>query len=312
MRTIWKVLTVAVLILVGCKGDKNATEAPRPTQAGMPPEPTRPLASDQYFVKFKLLLDVGQTVAVHQTVKQAGGMKTYQGGTWTQEKREEARESDFKQTLLEAGDKLPRKFKRHYEKASRTIQGETISLVYEGKTILFELAGDRYKATAPDGGLGPIPLGVLAQDVSTEVHLERALVPGKPVRLHETWPINPNRLQEIFGGMEGIIPAKSKGEATLAKVYQNQGKQFGVIDFQITLAIGELQKSRVDPPLTRTWTGSVDAAIDGSSTSLNSSWTSKLTGKAQMEGADKKKSLVEATMESTGHREQSNVLTERK
>ena len=69
--------------------------------------------------------------------------------------------------------------------------------------------------------LFPGALGVLAQDVSTEVHLERALLPGKPVRLHETWQINPNRLQEVFGGTEGIIPSKSKGEATLAKI--NEG-----------------------------------------------------------------------------------------
>jgi len=311
MRTLWKVLTVASLILVGCKGDKKGAEAPRPTPAGKSAEPTRTVAGDEYVIQIKFLPDVGRTVAIHQTERKAGSVKTFQSGQWNEEKRDETRESQFRQTLLEAGDKLPRKFKRHYEKATRTTMGVTVPLSYEGQTIVFELVGDRYKATTDGVAIGAVSLGVLAQDVSTEVHLEPALIPGKPVRLHESWPLQPRRLEEVFGRTESLAPGKSRGEATLAKVYQNQGKQFGVINFEITLAVNELRNFRLDTPLTRTWTGSVDAAIDGSSTSINTSRTSKLTGKAQIDGPDKKKAAVEAAQETTGRIEQSSELSGR-
>jgi hypothetical protein len=308
MRTIWKMLTVASLILTGCKGDKKATEAPRPTPADKSGQATRPAASDEYIIKIKFWPDAGQTVAIHQTEKRAGFTKTFQANVWTEQKQDETRESECKQTLLEGGDKLPRKFQRHYEKASRTITGQTSAFIYEGKTIVFELVGNQYRATAEGGGLGPIPLGILATDVNTEAHLEHALVPSKPVRLHETWALEPRTLEEAFAALEGIVPGKSRGQATLAKVYPNQGKQFGVITFEITLAVNQMQNARLEPPLTRTWTGSIDAAIDGSTTPVNASRTGKLTGKAQLDGPDKKKGILEAALETTGRTEQSNPL----
>lgn len=309
MRTIWTVLTTALLVVAGCSSDKKGVDTARPGQTGRSGDPSRPPASDEYLIKFKFWPDAGKTVAIHQTEKKVGSTKTYQGGEWKEEKRDEVRETNFKETVIEGGARLPRKFQRHYEKASRTTQGQTVAFVYEGKTIVFELAGDRYKAAG--GDIGPIPLVNLALDANTEIHVERALVPGKPVRLHETWTIQPRKLDEVFAGTEGLIPGKSRGEATLAKVYQNQGKQFGVIEFQISLAIGELQRLRLEPPLTRTFTGSVDAAIDGSSTAITASTSSKLTGKSQAESADRKKLVVEATLETTSRREQSNELSER-
>jgi hypothetical protein len=139
--------------------------------------------------------------------------------------------------------------------------------------------------------------------VNLEVHLEHMLVPSKPVRLRETWTIPPHRLEEAFAALEGMVAGKSRGEATLARVYENQGKPFAVISFDITLAVNSMQNAHLDPPLTRTWSGSIDAAIDGSTTALTASRTGKLTGKAQLEGPDKKKALVEATLETTARTE---------
>jgi hypothetical protein len=224
----------------------------------------------------------------------------------TEKKNEDAWEMVFVQTVLQPGDP-PRKFKRHYEKATRTTKGETISLVYDGKTIVFDLAGNQYKASAEGDGLGPLPLANLVRSLNDEIHVEHALVPSKPVKLNERWTLQRQQVAGVFGKIAVIEPSTSRGEAKLTKVYFKDGQQFGVIDYDIVLAIKEIQGAKFSSPILGTVKGTVEAAIDGSSTSINSSWDMKTVGKV-FKDVQGKQVPVELNITATGRREQSNEL----
>jgi hypothetical protein len=305
MRTTWKLLTIAALLLVACTS-KKAPDGPNSTDPGKPGPITRPsggaTGDGTYTIKIKFLPDNGKAVAVRQTLRKNGAIKTYQAGTWTETKVDEVRENAFVETLLEARDQQATRFKRKYEKAVRITQGTAIDLAYEGKNILFELAGGQYN-TSCDEPIGRLPLANLARDVADELNVELTLIPPKSVNLNETWTIPPKRLELAFGKMAGLDLARCKGTAKLAKANEKDNKLVGVIDFDITLALVQLQSAKLVPPLLVALTGSTEAAIDGSSTAMNTSLSGK--SKPHFEGLEKKQLTLEASLELSGRREQS-------
>ena len=76
---------------------------------------------------------------------------------------------------------------------------------------------------------------------------------------------------------------KSKAEGKLAKAYAKNGKQYGVIEVQLTLAFKSLEGFQFDQPLMISMQGSLDTAIDGSSTAGKITFTGKMKGKGRGE-----------------------------
>lgn len=307
MKSSWKVLTVAALILVGCSKKTESTSGP-----GAKPGVTTQAqgeANQTYTIVIKFRPEVGKAVAVRQTEKMGGSMKMVDGGkTLVDKKGDDFHETAYVETLMEAGDKLPKKFKRKYEKAVKTEMSKTTKKSYEGKTIVFESMGDQYKASVEGGGaVSDAELQKLAGGVDENVMMEEILVPTKPVKVGETWTIDPKKLEMAFGKKDSLDLSKSRGEAKLAKVYPKDGKQFGVIEFNFTVAMTEMSKAKVDPPITVTTTGNMDAPIDGSSTAINTTLNGKMVGKGKVEAGPKKLDL-DMNMEMSGRREQSIEL----
>jgi hypothetical protein len=295
MRSAWKVLMIAAVVLVGCgKGDKGSEGDGKKSGGG----------EQTYTIKIKFLPDVGKAVAIRETEKSSGSSKVSEGGkVLGDQKHDEAKETQYIETLLEVADNEPKKFRRTYEKAAHTQNGKSKSRPYEGKTILFERTADGFKATPEGSAIDQGTLTKLADDVHSDVSLEKALVPAKPVKVNEKWTIDSKTFAAAFGKKSPIDPDKSKGEAKLAKVYDKDGKQFGVIDYEVTLAMKEMGKAMLDPPLMLTMSGSLDAPIDGSSTALNMTLNGKAAGKTQMNVG--KKLDMDINMEMTGRKEQS-------
>jgi len=292
---------IAAIVLVGCgKGDKKGSEGAKAD--GSKSGGGEPV----YTIKIKFLPEIGKAVAIRETQNSGGSMKMSEGAkVLADTKHEQTRETAYLETLLEVADNVPKKFSRKYEKASLTQNGKTITRPYEGKTILFEQAGDGFKATAEGAKIDQATLKNLADDViNDDFKFERVLMPTKSVKLNEKWTIDAKTFDDVFGKKGEVDPSKSKGEAKLAKVYDKDGKQFGVIDYTLTLATREMAKAPLDPPVMVTMTGSMEAPIDGSSTAINTTLSGKAAGKTKMTVPGKKIDM-EVDMQLSGRREHS-------
>jgi hypothetical protein len=172
------------------------------------------------------------------------------------------------------------KLKRTYEKAVVGKDGNTKKLSVEGKTVLIERSGERYTFTIDGRPVGPDALKLLQDefDKPEEKDLRETMFPAGPVKPGETWKINPDELLKALGEKgqsfdKGQLVATGK----LVKTYQKDGKQFGVIEFNVSVPITSLGEKN---PVKVTEGKMIlkllgDGCIDGSLASGKS--TSKLT-----------------------------------
>jgi hypothetical protein len=164
------------------------------------------------------------------------------------------------------------KLKRTYKKAQRTIDGDRRALIYQGETVLIEKkeGGHSFKIEG-----GEALEGEDAKELAEEFNkgdmskLLEAFQPRKTVKVDDTWTFDVAMLAKEFAkdGKIVIDPAKSTGSGKLLKAYQKNGKQFGVVELTITLAVSHFdhdgnkaptKDSKIVIKLER------DGAIDGS------------------------------------------------
>jgi hypothetical protein len=109
---------------------------------------------------------------------------------------------EYTDTVLEKGDKRPRKFRRLYSKAEQG-DGKKKPLPYQGRKVLFEKQPDGYKVTAADDkdlpemlarGLGKQAGGQTLLDSVTP------LLPDKAVKAGETWTVSGKALANVAQG----------------------------------------------------------------------------------------------------------------
>lgn len=248
-----------------------------------------PSRAQTYTIKFKHGPDAGKSIVVTSkdkgtnsvTVTDADGKVLKQDKAVTQGKEEV-----YTDTVVEKGDKKPKKFKRVYEKANRTAGGKTTPLPYEGRTVVFELKDGKYEATAE--GTPALPKEVLAELTgkanSGDEESEEVLLPKKAIKAGDKWAIDTKALlaDRSAKGAEKMVldPDKSKAEAALTKVYEKDGKQFGILDVTMKLAVKSVADLTFDDkPAALDVQMTLDVCIDGSGTAFKLTETSKLAGK---------------------------------
>jgi hypothetical protein len=147
--------------------------------------------------------------------------------------------------------------------------GQEKTAPHEGQTITFELKDGKYVASAEEGSkLSEKELQGLAKKAPDpdSPGMEKAFLPKEPVKLNQSWKLDAAELSRLVA-KAGSLKVKAndiKGSGKLAKVYTRKGKQFGVIEFEINLEMNELQGKALDPPAKIHAKGSLDTAIDGS------------------------------------------------
>src|SRR5262245_24757014 len=134
----------------------------------------------------------------------------------------------------------PTRLKRTYEKAQLTTAGKTNTLDVEGKTVLIEKAGDKYTFT-----VGGKPVSAEAEkllgDEFNRVDMKdpvEAMSPKTPVKPGDTWKIDVTDLRKMMGSAAPEFD-KDKVTATgkLVKTYQQDGRQYGVMEFAVEAPI---------------------------------------------------------------------------
>jgi hypothetical protein len=238
-----------------------------------------------YTIKIKPDADPGKSVTHRSVEETTGSVKVTDadGKVVNQQKPDETKEEAFTETVLERGDKGPKKFTRAYTKAPG--KGGRAA-PYEGRTVVFEWKGGRYAVSAegrPD--LPSEDLAELGRKVTDEREnsLDRALVPGKPMKPGDAWPVDKKAVEAAFGKGVELDLDRTRAEARLLRAYKKDGKQFGVIELNVKLALRRLQGLKLEQGSALDLTGTLDTAIDGSSTAGKLEWTSNLKVKGQFE-----------------------------
>jgi hypothetical protein len=192
----------------------------------------------------------------------------------------------YKQTTLEVkGDEKPTKLKRKYDKARSMSGGEMHKLAYEGKTVLIEKKGEKYTFKVEGG---EELTGDDAKELDKEFNkkgelneseLEKLVLPPGPVKLNESWKVDPKVIAKLLQeeAMLKLNLEKTKATGKLTKVYRKDRRQFGVIVIHMTIVPDSMTKDGMTFAFTPTskmvLEMTMDGCIDGSSSSGHLTFT---------------------------------------
>jgi hypothetical protein len=223
----------------------------------------------------------------------------------------------YRETIVERKPgQRPTRLKRQYEKATLTKDGETTTLPYQGKTVLIEQKDGKYTFRI-EGGVELT--GADAKELNDEFNkkkgldeavLEKILLPGKAVKVGESWKVDPNVIakgMEAEGNLE-LIPEKTTVTGTLKKAYKKDGRQYGVIVFKLDLApkafAGEGQKITVQPGAKMLMEIIMDTCIDGTCSDGSGTMLVEVSARALLPDADNP--MFTLTLNVTGQEDYQN------
>ena len=185
-----------------------------------------------------------------------------------------------------AGAKRATKFKRVYESAELTKNGEKQDLNLAGKTVVIEKSGEGYTITVN----GEEPTGTAAELLKKEFRKEKQvteedLLPKDPVKVGGTWKIALDKFAKDAEGEIDIDVAKSSGAGKLVKVYDKGGKKFGVMEITLDLTVNKIgggggQEVELKAGSKMKVVAVLDACIDGSLSTANG----KITTTGELSG----------------------------
>jgi hypothetical protein len=263
MRSTWKLLCVAALVLAAsAPSEKPATAADGPA----------------YELKVKRFPAVGKSLTEKSTDKGNGTVKVLDdnGKVLKEEAQDETKERVFTLTTVEGGDKKPKKYKVAYEKATDTKGNNATPLSYQCKTQIYELKDDKYEITVDGGGeLAAKDLKVLSEKANKPDDTE-VFLPKKAVKVGDSWSVDLKELAKTLGKGPELDEDKSKGTVKLVKVTEKNNAKIGVLEIKMTLVS---KAAPMFPAMTIDVDGTLETAIDGSSTAGKMTSTGKISAK---------------------------------
>jgi hypothetical protein len=174
----------------------------------------------------------------------------------------------FEETVLEVeAGKRPTRLQRRYEQAVTKKDGKETALPYEWKTVVIEKKDDKYRYLSD----GTEVTGENARALDEEFargpspwDMNELLLPKKAVRVDEAWTIATEPyVKEMEGQKLKVDAAKSTGKGKLLKVYDKDGRRFGVIEARLEFPLMTPGEENGVPMVVDV---TLDLCIDGSST----------------------------------------------
>jgi hypothetical protein len=266
-----------------------------------------PGRTEEYTIKIKPMEDVGKPFRVSDLVKTTGTIKVLdENGKPVQQFEPNSTEVDeYTETILEGGSRIPRKFRRAFTRAQliavQAGQKTTRPYPWQGRTVEYELRQGKYVVKVlGDEALKEDAVKILTGKANerTSTDFDRIFDPGKPMAVGGSWDIDPSLL-ETFKSQGELDRERSKGKGKLVKVYEKDGKRFGVLAIDVELAFKAIQGTRFDPPASSRIKFTLDTAIDGSSVAANIQMEGRMTGRMKLEQKGKKM-LQEMSLEMSG------------
>jgi hypothetical protein len=235
-------------------------------------------SSPRYDVKFRDRNDqqTGDTSQVSSSNSFKLKTQYSMGGKVLKEdqKLDSLEQMDYKVTLVTLdADKHATSMRREYARAQTRSQGQVKTLPYEGKSLLIEKKDGSWRFRLEEGDelTGDDAAQVTHEFASYDKVEEPAelLRPKKPLKVGESYELP---IDKIASNYEKTTPvpldtSKATGSGKLARVYKQDGHQFGVLEIQIEIPIQQGAKYNdleVQPGCKMTLKQTLDCCIDGS------------------------------------------------
>ena len=222
------------------------------------------------------------------------------------QKQERTVTEAYKESILakEKGKKAT-KLRREYSKAVVKVGKNETTLPYQGKTVLIEKKDGKYhfqieggdELTGKDAELLSKSFSAGGEDDVSE-ELDKIFLPQKPVKVDETWKIEPDALVKAFSKDPKqpfpVDKSKVAGTGKLVRAYKKDGKQYGVLDVKVDLPLkGDFplvpgQSAPIQAGSKMTLHVEVDACIDGSCSDAVADTTMEADIVATIKGPDGK------------------------
>lgn len=186
----------------------------------------------------------------------------------------------YTQTILEKPDKdkPPTRVRRQYERAEKKDGDKTTRMSFHDKTVLIDKKDGKWRFQYEKGPELALADAIIVyrdfhddQTVPEEGGLPEILLPKKPVRVGETWSLDAETLAKKSEQalLFRLDPAKAVGMGKLHRVYQQDGCQFGVLEFTRDTPIAAIGQDKADEGSRLSLKGTIDGCIDGTSGTLS-------------------------------------------
>ena len=206
-----------------------------------------------------------------------------------------AQQSVYRETVLEpaaAGQKLPARLRREYERAVVWIDGKPQTLPHQGKAVLIETRNGECNFRLEGGtAMSGLAAALLSREMK-KGDLRGLLLPRQAVRPGEGWKIDMApvaRLWERAIGLQ-LDDSRAAGTGRLARVYRKDGLLFGALTIHLEapiLSVGE--KKRAAAAGSRLLMDiNLDCCIDGKASSGTLQATFRVSAAAAAPGPDGK------------------------
>jgi len=250
-------------------------------------------AQEKFDVKLKKR-EKGDSVTVAYEEKTTNAFTvTGPDGKALEKKNQQAVESaKYREDILEKeAGKRATKLKRTYEKASVAIDGKAEEFEHVGKAVTIERKGAAYSFTLDDGkalmGKGAALLSKEFSKKGESDDIDQKVLPKKPVAVGDTWDVNVKEFLTELGGEDtgkAFDLDKAKGTGKLAKAYKKGGKQFGVLEVDVSTPLLSLPRTefKCEPGSKFTLKLSLDVCIDGSAEAGNLKGELKFVGTSKV------------------------------
>jgi hypothetical protein len=153
----------------------------------------------------------------------------------------------------------------------------------KGKTVLIEKGKMNYSFALEGGGeLNAEAADLLQKEFNkkNDVDMDEMMLPKKPVKVGDTWTVEPKAVEKMFGDEMAVDKDKASVTGKLLKVYDKDKAKWGVIEYVIELPVLSIKSpmGAVDTAdgskLKMTMT--IDGCVDGSA--YGGSVTGKMDG----------------------------------
>jgi len=206
-----------------------------------------------------------------------------------------AQQSVYRETVLvpaAAGQKLPARLRREYDKAVVWLDGKPQVLPHQGKAVLIDNKDGQCNFRL-EGGSAMTPSGaaLLSREMK-KGDLRALLLPRQAVRPGTAWKIDMTpvaRLWERAIGLQ-LDSSRAAGTGQLARVYRKDGLLFGVMIIHLEAPIATVGdgKHAADAGSRLLTDINLDCCIDGSVSSGTLQATFQVSAAAAVSGPDGK------------------------
>jgi hypothetical protein len=278
-----------LLGLSGCSSEKqtskykDAAALPVPVAAEISPAP----GGAEYTIKFKykdIYKDSSPGDVAHitdtKTTETTSKLTDADGKVLNDDNSKGSETFVYTQTILEKPDKHspPTRVRRQYERAEKKDGDKTTRMAFHGKSVLIEKKAGKWRFHYENGPELALEDAIVVyrnfhddETVREEEGLPKMLLPKRPVKVGETWPLDAETIAKKSEKalLFRLDPAKAAGSGKLQRVYQQDGRQFGVLEFTLDMPIAETGKDKADEGSRLSQKGTIDGCIDGTSGTLS-------------------------------------------